>query len=1085
MIQNNAFNPLKVSLTGRNLVEASAGTGKTYSIALLVLRMVVEQDAEVSRILMVTYTKAAVAELEGRIRQFIRLAYRFAQNPTHEKVDEQIQNIVNNAAQIPSLSAQKVLERLKGANLLLDELSIFTIHSFCQKTLNEFAFETQQAFGQELVPDLSDTVQKSSNEYWRHSISTCSPEVIEILKTNQFSKENLDQVLMKSLSGKQFVHHGISTEQSLAQYSKCQSKRDVAEANFVKTFEISNERQLSNFNKNSNALKLCGHLTEDAFGFMTAILGNNSQYVEKLFPNLKALALEYQTIQNELSDNGLLVVSSVYAEAIEKTKAYIDTTKKRLNVLTYDDLISNLHSATLNNLALKTAIQAKYKALFIDEFQDTDQKQYDIFNRLFEGKTIFFIGDPKQAIYGFRGADLETYINAKAQIEHHHHMNGNFRSSARLIGNLNRFFGAIENPFIDPKIQYIDVEQGQGNHIGNLTLNRQPQNAFAFCEVEKIDEGFELAAKQIVQLLSQNYEIDQKKVLPSDIGVLVRSKKDGRAMKSKLTNYNIPSIQIDDQSIWDTQEAEHVQYILEAILSPNVNKVRKGLYSPFTAIDTNYLLSDALEDDIDFFIKLDGEWRTKSIYNALSLFFTYYQCRSYLLEQKKGGDRILSNFQQINELLHQKALENLWVPEQVLQWLKKAREGRENAQYEQRIESDNQAVKIVTIHKSKGLSYPIVFLPKANFAAHQTVKNQFVEFKKDNQNCFSLIQTTENINAQNQQSQQEDRRLLYVALTRAVYKNYIYFKKGSGALSPFIQNLYQNPEFESLSKIENVPLYKPEPSSKPLVDLPQFDMTVQRTWGTMSYSKLAEAIESHAYRQGSELTGYDEFVFNLMPKGPRLGNFVHELFEKADFIAHEFAAHVEAIGLRYSAIYNPKFTPFYVQLIQSVLQAKLGRLGFKLNDILSTKKWPELEFYFNVDAFKIAEINSLSHLWRVSDTKILKGLMYGFIDLLFEHEGQYYILDWKSNYLGDQIEDYDTESLEKAMTEHNYHLQYSIYTVAIYRMLSLRLPNFNYDTHFGGIVYVFLRACRADQEYGIYIKKPEYQMIKRLDQLLK
>jgi exodeoxyribonuclease V beta subunit len=330
-LKNKAkFDVQTVKLEGSNLIEASAGTGKTFSIAILLLRLIIEKSIDIKQILMVTFTKASVAELESRIREFTREAYRYSQNPDY-KVDTLIQKIVD--AAIKKSNRKIISDRLKGATLNLDETSIFTIHSFCQKTLTEFAFETHQLFGSELLDNQSQIIENATNEYWRKEITTLSVDKIELLQRVGLSKENLTEVITKGLSGKQFVYKkNLEVEKYFDKAFTLKEKEARLYQNFVLEFPESPEKEIENIEKG-------GHYAKDAFlpiandaeAFFNKLIEKQSKiYVSKTFPELLQKALDYQDTQIELAQAALDILFYFYGRAIKKVRKYVDKTKQRL-----------------------------------------------------------------------------------------------------------------------------------------------------------------------------------------------------------------------------------------------------------------------------------------------------------------------------------------------------------------------------------------------------------------------------------------------------------------------------------------------------------------------------------------------------------------------------------------------------------------------------------------------------------------------------------------------------------------------------------------------------------------------------------
>ena len=1086
------FEVESVKLENSNLIEASAGTGKTFSIAIIVLRLIVEQNMSIKQILMVTFTKAAVAELESRIREFIREAYRYTQDSNYKPEESQIKKVIDNVDK--SISKAKIKDRLYGANLMLDETAIYTIHSFCQKTLSEFAFETQQLFTNDVLDDQSEIIEKAVNKYWREKITTLPVSHLVKLQSVGLSKDVLSETVEKALRGKQFIYKSdLDISLSFANVDKQTEKIERVLERFNQKFKDSEESKTDYIEKaGANPRKSFLHLNTSPEEFLDQLIEKQDVgYVPQKFPELLAIALTYDEelnkVQNAIND----ILYFYYGSAIEGVETYVDNTKHRLSIMTYDDLIGNLHKAVMgtNQDLLKTELQKKYRAVFIDEFQDTDKAQYEIFDTLFgKSRTLFYIGDPKQAIYSFRGADIDTYITASNRTSNAFTMKSNYRSTPNLIGAMNQFFTLVENPFNDKNICYDKVENGK--KISELQLDGNDVKALAFMKCKTKSEIAEQTAFYISELLINDYKIKDRKIIPSDIGVLVRSKLEGREIKNQLNRLGIPSVTLDDSKVMDSEESQLIYYVLKASLETSNSNINRALLSHLTKVSKDDLLYGNKEQHLINFKNINKEWERNSVLGALEKFYKLYRSKQNILSLD-NGERMITNLLQIGELLHRKELEEKLSPEELLNALHNILDGQSNTgdEFVQRIESDDDAVKIVTIHKSKGLAYNIVFAPHLDFSSEPKSGHTFIEYKNDKKAaCFSLYKSDAEKEIYSEQTEQENRRLIYVALTRAVYKNYIFSiikGKSSGSIKPFIDAIEENEYFEEIIPIDEIgDRYSPPvpDKKKPALD---FTRMVKKDWSVLSYSQISNAhIGFEATPKDDWETAYSKFVFSELPKGPIAGNFMHDLFENSDFTAKYFTDVIESVSPKYANIYKEEALDNYNALIENVLNSNYGNTNFKLSEIKNNKKLPELEFYFELSNFSADKINSLTKLVDVEIQRFDKGMMYGFIDLFFEHEGQYYILDWKSNFLGNNIEDYAQENIEKAMRGNNYHLQYLIYTVAVKRFLELKIPNFNYDKQFGGVFYVFLRGCRSGEPSGIFYTKPEKDLIDKLDALM-
>jgi exodeoxyribonuclease V beta subunit len=463
-----AFNPLTVPLQGSNLIEASAGTGKTYSIAIMVLRLVLEKKLNVKEILMVTFTKAAVAELEERIRLFIRSAARASQGTAIG--DNTIRELVE--AAIAAEGPEEVQRRLREAILFLDETSVLTIHSFCQQALSEFAFETGQVFGAETMQDITPVLAEQINQFWRTKITTLPLELLSLLHERGVSQEAILRILKEHLNGKKYIafEPGKAYDCEDVTYAGwLKELRELKEAEeklreCLESDVVGMRADLEKRCEKGNAKRYLSHLLDNVPEFLAYIGDKRSAYIEKDFSDLlkrlddcdEALAVYDAKLRD--------VMNHLYCLAIQQASSGILQYKLRKNLLSFDDMIFNLHKAVIRegSESLINSLRTKYKAVFIDEFQDTDRLQYEIFQKTFGEEHIsFYIGDPKQSIYAWRKADIFTYFEARNAVHHFYGMNVNYRSSTSFIEAMNVFFG-ISDPFHfkDEKssIEYINVD---------------------------------------------------------------------------------------------------------------------------------------------------------------------------------------------------------------------------------------------------------------------------------------------------------------------------------------------------------------------------------------------------------------------------------------------------------------------------------------------------------------------------------------------------------------------------------------------------------------------------------------------------
>ncbi|WP_276485149.1 exodeoxyribonuclease V subunit beta [Paraflavitalea pollutisoli] len=1122
------FNATTVPLQDSNLIEASAGTGKTYSIAILVLRLVLEQKISVKEILMVTFTKAAVAELEERVRLFIRTAHKFAEG--QEITDTNIAALVQQA--VDTNGHEAVLQQLKDAVLFLDETAVLTIHSFCQLALNEFAFETFQLFGAEMLPDFTPVIEEEINKFWRRYITTLPTPLLQLIWHKEL-KDSITEILANHQAGKRYPGYQPHERYSLTPGLQEEWLHDltVVQARLEK---INNDLQehiaqrqgeLRNLcESNANAKKSLLPSLSNPVAFIEAVCSKkDTQYVVKLFPDLVELINQREAVKEGQATALQAIYRHISYVAIQEVSKGIAAYKERNNILGYDDLIGNLHQALVvrDNQQLVEVLRKKYKAVFIDEFQDTDRQQFEIFDKAFgTGTILFYIGDPKQSIYAWRKADIFTYFKARDAVSHLYGMNHNYRSSRRMIEGMNQFFlprdgfdtfyfGEQENV-----IDYIPVESPEHNSKGSLMRQGEEAPAVTIYAYPKSALLLEGVAQQVAQLLhTDQYTIDKKgegrKIVPADIGILVRTGAQGRDVKAQLARLGIPAVTIDDAKVLQSEEASYLLYLLEAIARPDRSSINRALLSPFTGFDTAQVLQ--LDDGVvlELFTGYKNRWQQDGIYTALMHFVHDFRVQQVLLAAPAGdGERIITNLFQLIELVHQaESRKNLSVPE-LLSWLKRGIDGMtaEGDEYLQRMESDEAAVRIVTIHKSKGLEYNIVLAPFLDFV--DSKRQEFVSFRDADTGDYIGAERNRLTERQQlwfaQQSEQENRRLLYVAITRAVYTCFIfrnlYYKNST--LATFVQALTQadprlvamkEEEGEAPAAVRSRKAVETQPTKAPA---PINFVLQEEHWRKLSYTMLA-AQQEHVSppRSFPSTEAYDNFIFQELRRGAKTGNFLHFIFENVPFEDDSrWEKWLDEAIRRFAPGQQETYKPMLEQMLKQVLYTNIGgeATSFSLSETAWQKKMTEFEFDFPVPGFAPEALHALGDeqttilirsLYGLPGN-VLEGMMNGKIDLFFEHEGRYYILDWKSNYLGGSVSDYSQASIARAMNEHNYHLQYLIYTVAVKKYLESRLPSFDYDTQFGGVIYLFVRGVRTNSHTGIFTHKPPIEKIQALERIL-
>ena len=1113
-------------LEGANIIEASAGTGKTFSIAVLVVRLLIEKNIPIEKMLLITFMDAAAAELKERSILFIREALQELSEEGSSK-NEILKNVIKKALENHQERAE-IENRLRTALLNIDEAKMCTIHSFCQQTLNEFAFETNQIFGKELKTDISDSVLKYTNAYRREVLNKMDKELFDFSELS--NSDILDGAVKAALSGQKL--HGIMAGISSLDELQTQSEdlqHKIIESNQALLDYVGSK--IDELKKRVDESPKKGLRRNDIKGFLATTelaIFNLKTRVNYNFLELFPLEIEHcKSINEPIEDCKRELQIKCIQNALDYILPKVRQELKEKNHFTFDDLIDQLFEARQND-SLQKVVSEKYEAVFIDEFQDTDRKQYAIFRDLFQdnkhGKPImFYIGDPKQSIYAWRKADLKTYSEARNSIpkENQFTMIKNFRSTSSLIEALNHFFyptllyfDTFENGDIeeDEKIEYKKVESTE-NKIG-ISKGNVVIEPITIVNGHEKDEHIESSILNIIKFLfDSNVLINGEKIKPSQVALLVRKNAEAKTIKRMLDKVKISSIVLDDSKIVESEEAKELLFLLQAMLNPKKSSIQKALLTTFVGMIAADLENVNFDERVNQFIGYQKKWQKNGVYVAISQLTQDYNIIDRFQKDTTTGHRILSNLRQLIELLQEKEQNDSLTPNELFVYLSRQTKSKdegsdsENKELAQRVESDEDAVKIVTIHKSKGMEYDIVIAPYLDLEAKEKFEFSSIRVKENGTNdyVFTRNPIVDPLLKKQfiEQQKQENRRLLYVALTRAKYNIFILDKNGDHSLRNFADAITQNPhekiEIKSKEDIDDwanlsVSIQTSRGVSR-VKEIPSISF-VDANFNKMSYSFLAaHPVKSVKETRDEEITdAYDNFVFKELKKGATIGNLLHNIFEFIDYTSTEnwegiikSSVQIFAPSLSDDAIFINRLK----ELVKHTLSAQLGKgeRSFTLSEIAREKRVNELEFNFKIpEEFKMINLEYILG----EDQKILThragevfGMMNGLIDLFVEHAGIYYILDWKSNYLGDALEDYAADKLTAAMNESNYHLQYLIYCVAVRKYLASVKNDFDYEKHFGGVIYLFLRGVRAEKDSGIYHFRPSMEQLDKMEKIMK
>ncbi len=1091
-------------LTAASLVEASAGTGKTYNIQNAYLRLVLEQELTVDKILVVTFTEAATYELRDRLRKILALTRDVLEGVTTDETDR-IQALLHASRMDASDELQRniAIERIKLALMDFDNAAIFTIHGFCNRVLERYAFECGHDPQAELVADESEIIARICRNWWRQ--------------------------------------HTYNNEL------------------FAETVP---------------------------FKDLEALIALLAAYLNQ--PDALLLPDPPPDASDSPSDSRIANLAS-QAQILRELAEIVRSDIQTRSVFTYNDMLRNVMLALADphrGDTLRNTLRDDFLAAMIDEFQDTDPVQYRIFDLLFmqAGIPLVFVGDPKQAIYGFRGGDVFTYYKARSQMppDRLFSLGTNYRSEVRLVDACNALFAdRTDKTFLHESIPYAGDLQAKGTHAGKtLTLpegNDAPMQIWEYPAPGRRKPGQTTpivmamqhdVANEIVRLLQDpGCRIGERPIAASDIVILVHTHAEANAFCQILQAHGVHAVRQNSGNVFDSQEARDVALILRAMLTPSDPfAVRGALAGNLLPCSIDQLIAfchedlpnapplvpsddepeaapQSLDDWMALFREISERWRSRSFIVAWNALMRKTGMRAHIVQQP-DGERKLTNTLHLAELMHQTAGAARNRPAGLVQWYERqltASNREENEQHLMRLASDEDAVKIMTVFKSKGLQFPIVFVPTL-WRKKAEAKRATSKVLTYHDESFRLVMTldTEDAFAKQlaiEEHLQEDIRLVYVALTRAINRVYlIQFAGGSPdtyAVDHLLERLPAPPPptlaRQDRCEAHSTDAYLPghrtiDPDSLATAGTPNLD----HTRGHTSFSALEPSTQERITTDPRDLDqqtdttnavapndlNADDDLFSI-PGGKQTGNCWHEIFEQIDFQSdpETLAALVDAKLDRYNICRGPTETITQARrravhdMVRLTLSTPLVMPGlnhpFHLRQIPLAARRSELEFQFALrqqgvagsttairsllqkhwqdDPARQAFLNTLETGW---DKPLPLGYLTGFIDLVCCHENRFYILDWKSNRRSGVIGDFGHDGIRNEMARNTYFLQYLLYTVALHGYLSQHLQDYAYETHIGGALYVFLRGIGHHESHGIFADRPSEALILDLAALL-
>ena len=1287
---------------GMTLIEASAGTGKTHELTTIVARLLVEQDLGLGEILVVTFTRAATAELRDRIRRTLRSVHRVVGGDESAGADPQAEALLAGWREKASFDRETAARRLEAALLEIDRANVFTIHGFCQRVLSDLAFDGGFPFGFEVSGDDAELVATAARDSWRRRVYRVSRTLAGYAMEREFRPDELTQ-WVRAWRGKPDLRivGGDALPAPIEAYEgRWRGALDEVRAEWKLHGEafLAEVRDGEWLNRSRYRLP---RITSELV-FLETLLAHPEPDLPKEGTfgryGTKALAAackkRYELPSNLLFDafDRLEAASAELRaafdawlrrarhEVLEEARESIRHRVRRDRRPGYEDLLLEVHDALQGEGGERLAerIRGKFPCALIDEFQDTDPVQARIFMLIYGGGeaggaaggwiarearesgaedavradgprreaaaggreappradrvagsgALRVVGDPKQSIYGFRGADVFAYLRAREAASEARALTRNWRSVPALVEAVNAMFDR-PNPFAVHEIEYRPIEPARERRDPlrvedddgplRFRLLPAPADEKPWPKEKAAPLAAADAADGIARLLARAAEgeatIEERTtagegglrpVTGADIAVLVRTREQGRRVADALRARNVRSIEIGEASVFASREAEQMERLLWSLVDPGRDaRVRGALAGDLFGLDAAALF--ALEEDeedwsgwLERLRAWRTEWEADGIGRLLRRLVEAEGVAARLLRYPDGARR-LTNIRHLADLLHQAEAESRLAPSALAAWFSRRRadERTRDEEAELRLESDEQLVRIMTIHVSKGLEFPIVFCPFAwdgrgparNRSAHAAYHAPGAEGYRA---VLDLAPGEEARAAAWREELSESLRLLYVALTRAKYRCVVTWgqvnQAGHTPLAWLLHNAdrdgmdaaadpdavdaaiaataarfqdlghaalheevraFAGPHAGRISVSVIAPGETVRPpvvdESPPALAARRLGRPLRRVRQMTSYSALSAAAEpatvlpapnppgaespDHDQHEAPEppepaeepATGTGGRTAFTFPRGAAAGSCLHQIFERLDTRPPRAGAEADLEAICRDALRDFGFDDEWADVARAIVEATRavrlaepgwrapdagaasgesrppdGSDGFRLVDPLP--RLVELEFALPVAGLDRGRLASLllEHGYpnpfpasseRPEDEPAppIDGFLRGFIDLVVEHRGRWYIVDYKSNWLGPSPEDYGPDCVAAAMRSRSYPLQYLLYLVALHRYLGLRLPGYDYERHIGGVFYLFVRAMdpAAGMGRGVYFDRPDSSCMDALDTLFR
>jgi exodeoxyribonuclease V beta subunit len=1097
-------------------------------------------------------------------------------------------------------------QRARAALASFDLAIITTIHGFCQRVLSEFAFEAGMPLDVTLSAEADEAVARASLDLWEATLLAQPPAIVAWLQRAVNEREVRTVVAAATSPAGIEVRVGppVAAEGALqawwAAWDALGGALDEGAEQAIRS--IPGHPSLNQVSYGGRSLgKL--RLAAERICAARAARGEDAPLDDDLVDVLRrfsASALADKVKKGlEPPDHPVFgAVERAFGAAsaalgalvglrrtllgvvAARARAQIDAVRPSAGTLFFDDLLERMQVAVETRPALREALRARFRAWLVDEFQDTDPCQARIFLGLCppevadapppHGALLVMVGDPKQAIYRFRGADLDAYLEACARDGvRRGTLVTNRRSDRPLLDGLAWMFSRVPHPFGDPRIGFAPPDPHHAVRVSGLP---SPGAPIVLCmpgeaaedeggEEGEVEEGGETAvsaeariAHDVLRWLRAGVRVGDRPLAPSDVAVLARARAPLHAVAAELRRWGVLAVVQGQDSVLAAPEAGELLAWMAAMLAPSqLDRARRLRFSPLFGDDGPALVAldedpDALDAWVETVSGWSKTWRERGFMRSFQDLLRRGGVSQRLLAQP-GGERALTNLRHLAELLHRVEREDKLGPASLHRWLADAHaEGTAGLPdvEETRLESDRQAVRLMTIHASKGLQFPVVFVhglmgaPRADAPPRVSMGGRRI---------LDLTEDGEIAARAQREVEEEAARLAYVALTRAEHALVIQVAipkrlAGEGTLARLwgVGGSKAKPEdvrAAIVAAVAGAPAgcvaidASPDPGALPWrapTDLAAaraastparrfaFDRRITSFSGILrvvSDDDAGRDVDAHAVAVVAPepvATPEDRATWADFPRGANAGSAVHAVLEQvplATLAAPGADAAVEAVVARFGLTMPDgagSVTATLTRGLADVVRTPLGPGEPALADLPVADQRPEIGFTLVagrgapgggprdtgaalVEAFRAHADPELvtAYAGRLARLPIdlVDASLKGFIDLVARYDGRYWVLDYKTNHLGDRAADYHRARLLEAMVHGDYLLQATLYVVAVHRLLRARLSGYDYDQHMGGVRYAFVRGMRPDRPgSGVFGYRPSRAWIEAWDHIL-